>query len=86
MQYRIEIKPKAIKFLKTLPQNDKLKIEYRINELSKNPRNDQVVKLSGKDPDQYRTRQGNYRIVFSIHDEKLIVEVIEIAHRNDAYK
>lgn len=86
MQYKIEIAPRALKFLKTIPQTDKQKIEAKIQDLSKNPRSDQVIKLSGKDTDHYRARQGNYRIVFSIHDEKLIIEIIEIDHRKDVYK
>ncbi len=86
MQYKVEIKPVALKFLKTVPQADKQKIESKITALSKNPRNDQVIKLSGKEPAQYRARQGNYRIVFSIHDATLVIEIIEIDHRKDVYK
>ncbi len=86
MQYQVELKPKAVKFLNSVPKGDKEKIEQRIVELSKNPRNEQVIKLSGVKPDQYRARQGDYRILFTICDKKLIVEVIDIKHRQDAYK
>jgi mRNA interferase RelE/StbE len=86
MQYKVEIRPRALKFLKTIPIADKERIETKIKELSTNPRNETVIKLSGKDPAQYRARQGNYRIVFSICDLKLIIEVIEIDHRKDVYK
>ena len=86
MQYKIEIRPRAIKFLKTIPTTDKERIETKIKELSKNPRNESVIKIAGKDPDQYRARQGDYRILFSIIEHKLVVEVIDIAHRKDAYK
>lgn len=86
MQYSVELKPKALKFLKSLPKDDKERIEKRLLELSKNPRNESVIKLSGKDPEQYRARQGDYRILFMILDHKLVVEVIDIVHRKDAYK
>lgn len=86
MTYKIEYRPKAIKFLNSVPKSDKERIENRIKELSKNPRNEQVIKLSGVKPDQYRARQGDYRILFTICDEKLIVEVIDIKIRQDAYK
>ncbi len=43
-------------------------------------------RLSGVKPDQYRARQGDYRILFTICDEKLIVEVIDIKNRQDAYR
>lgn len=86
MQYKIEFRPRVLKFLKTIPQSDKERIESKIQELAKNPRNEHVIKMSGKDPEQYRARQGNYRIVFSIHDNQLLVEIIEIDHRKDVYK
>lgn len=86
MNYRIELRPKAVKFLNTVSKNDKEKIERRIEELSQNPRNEHVVKLSGIKPDQYRARQGDYRILFTICDHRLIVDVIDIKTRQDAYK
>ena len=86
MQYKVEIKPSAHKFLKSLPSHDKQKIETKIIELSKNPRNEQVIKLTNVKPDTYRARQGYYRIKFHIHDDILVVEVIDIDHRKDIYK
>jgi mRNA interferase RelE/StbE len=86
MQYRVELRPKVVKFLGTIPTVDSQRIQDRIKELSTNPRQDGVIKLSGKDPAQYRVRQGNYRILFTIFDELLLVEVIEINHRKDAYR
>lgn len=86
MQYSVELKPKAVKFLKSVSKEDKDRIEKRLLDLSKNPRNESVIKLSGKDPEQYRARQGDYRILFMIIDHKLVVEVIDIVHRKDAYK
>jgi mRNA interferase RelE/StbE len=86
MQYKIEYKPKAVKFLNSVSEDDKERIQKRISELAVNPRNESVIKLSGIKPNQYRARQGNYRILFTICDEKLIVEVIDIKNRQDAYK
>lgn len=86
MPYQVEIKPKALKVLKSIPRDDNERIIDRIKELSVNPRNDHVIKLSGFQVDTYRARQGDYRIFFTICDDKLIVEVIEIKHRKDAYK
>lgn len=86
MPYKIEYRPKAVKFLNTVSKEDKDRIQNRISELSVNPRNEQVIKMSGVKPDQYRARQGDYRILFTICDQKLIVEVIDIKNRQDAYK
>jgi len=85
MQYQVEIKPKALKVLKSLPKGDNERIIDRIKELSVNPRNEHVIKLSGKKQDTYRARQGDYRIFFTICDDKLVIEVIEIKNRQDAY-
>lgn len=58
----------------------------RINKLSENPRNEDVIKLTNVKPDAYRTRQGNYRIVFHIIDHDLLVDVIEIDNRKNVYR
>ncbi|MGB6640682.1 MAG: type II toxin-antitoxin system RelE/ParE family toxin, partial [Thermoanaerobaculia bacterium] len=41
-------------------------------------------KLSGQD--RYRVRQGEYRIVYSVEDEELIVYVVKVGHRKDVYQ
>lgn len=71
MQYSVELRPKAIKFLKSIPKTDKEKIEQRLLELSRNPRNENVIKLSGIKPDRYRARQVDYRILFFNHRRKI---------------
>lgn len=85
MPYQIELKPKALKFLKTLPKLDNERVLERIRDLSINPRNEHVIKMSGFKQETYRARQGDYRIFFTIHDNKLVVEIIDIKNRQDAY-
>ena len=82
--YKIFIKPSAKKELESLPQSDLSKIVEKIKNLSSDPRPYGAEKLSGED--KYRIRQGNYRIVYSIEDDKLIVIVVKIGHRRDVYK
>ena len=82
--YKIFIKPSAKKELKSLQQNELNKIVEKIKNLSINPRPHGAEKLS--DDDKYRVRQGNYRILYTIEDDKLIVIVIKIGHRRDIYK
>ena len=47
------------------------------------PRPDGCIKLSGHE--QYRVRQGNYRILYEIHDRALVITVVKVGHRRDVY-
>jgi mRNA interferase RelE/StbE len=82
--YKILIKASAAKELKSLPKKDVQRITSKIQSLSNEPRPYGCEKLSAQE--RYRIRQGNYRIVYSIEDDKLIVYVIKIAHRRKVYK
>mgnify|MGYP001580816136 FL=1 len=53
--------------------------------LAATPRPKGVKKLTGTD-DLYRIRVGDYRIVYQIHDDRLIVLVVRIGHRRDVYR
>ena len=83
-KYKILIKPSAKKELEKLPKKDLQKIVIKIQDLSIEPRPAGCEKLSGDD--KYRIRQGNYRIVYSIEDNELVVFVIKIGHRRDIYR
>ncbi|HAN17181.1 MAG TPA: type II toxin-antitoxin system RelE/ParE family toxin [Bacteroidales bacterium] len=56
-----------------------------IDQFKINPYPKGYKKLKGSDKD-YRVRIGDYRILYSVYDNVLIVEVIKIAHRKDVYK
>ena len=84
VNYKILIKTSAAKELKRLPRKDVQRITSKIQSLSNDPRPYGCEKLSAQE--RYRIRQGNYRIVYSIEDDKLIVYVIKITHRSEAYK
>lgn len=83
-KYRIEIKKSAIKELNAIPKKDLKKIVFEIISLSDNPRPKECIKLSGGE--RYRIRHGNYRILYSIEDEILVVYVVKIGHRKDVYR
>jgi mRNA interferase RelE/StbE len=51
----------------------------------KNARPSGCVKLAGE-PDLYRVRVGNYRIIYQVDDPKLVVLVLSIAHRREIYR
>lgn len=82
--YNIKIKPSAVKDLKKLPKKDRQRIVLQINALSEDPRPMGCEKLSGNK--KYRIRQGNYRILYHIEDQILVVIVVRIRHRKDVYR
>jgi len=81
--YEIELKLSAAKELKSLQKKELQRTIEAIQALSKNPRPNGCKKLSGEE--KYRIRIGNYRILYQIEDEKLIVYVVKIGHRKDVY-
>lgn len=83
-KYKIEFKKTAVKELKSIPDKDIKKIITKIKLLEENPRPNGCIKLTGKE--QYRIRQRNYRILYSIEDDRLIIFVVKIAHRKNVYR
>lgn len=83
-KYKIEIKESAVKELNSIPKKDLKKIVQKIRSLSDNPRPNGCVKISGQE--RYRIRQGDYRILYSIENEILVVYVIKIGHRKEVYR
>ncbi len=84
-QYRVLIKPSAVKEIEAVPRKkDRQRIVKRIEQLGDEPRPAGCQKLSGHD--RYRIRQGQYRIVYGIEDDKLIVYVVKVGHRKDVYR
>jgi len=83
-KYKITIKKSAAKELADIPKKDLPKIVKRIQTLAQNPRPHGSQKLSRKE--EYRVRQGNYRIVYSVDDKVLAVDVVKIGHRREVYR
>ena len=82
--YSILIKKKAEKQLAALPLGIADRIASAINELAENPRPAGNKKLQGY-VNVYRIRVSNYRIIYSVEDAVLTVEVIKIGHRQNVY-
>ena len=82
--YNLLIKPSAVRELEVIPRRDRLRIVKKIHGLAGDPRPPGCEKLSGQE--QYRLRQGRYRIVYSISDREKSVVVVKIAHRREAYR
>jgi mRNA interferase RelE/StbE len=85
-EYELRITAAAAKELDSLPRKkDRQAVVDRILALAREPRPEGCVKLSGR-AHLYRVRQGRYRIVYAIEDERLVVIVIRIADRKEVYR
>ena len=85
-RYRVELKPAAAKALAKVPRKDRERIARRIDALADNPRPHQVEQLGGQSEVVYRIRAGNYRVLYQVADDVLLVLVVRIADRKDAYR
>lgn len=82
--YRIVIKKSAAKEIERIAKNDRIRIIEKIKSLAQNPHPTGSKKLSGQE--KYRMRQGNYRILYQIIDDELIINVVKVGHRQDVYR
>ncbi len=83
--YRVEFARPALKEFEALPRQAQERIAPRITALAEDPRPRGVEKLKGQS-DQYRIRVGSYRVIYTIEDDRLIVTVVRVADRRDAYR
>ena len=84
-RWQVVIHRKAEKVLKRLTGETLGRILHAIRDLAGNPRPDGVKKLIGY-KNLYRIRVGNWRIIYAIEDDKLIVLVLEVSPRGGAYR
>jgi len=85
MRCKIVFSKSAEKELFKLPDIEIGRILEKIKSLSLNPTPTDVQKLKGK-INLWRIRSGNYRIIYSIVEEKITIEIIRIRHRKDSYR
>lgn len=84
--YRILIKKSAAKELEAIAgKKDRERIARRILALAEDPRPPGVEKLSGTN-EKYRIRQGDFRILYEIQDDVLMVYVVRIGDRKEVYR
>lgn len=87
MKYQVQITDKTLKKLEKLPKREKGRIIEAIDSLVEDPRPDGCKKLKGNiTPIHYRIRAGNYRVVYSVQDDVLLILVVEVGHRKDVYR
>lgn len=82
--YAVEFKNSAVKELKKLPKQHSFRILKAIDKLALNPKLGNVRPMVGMP--NWRLRVGDYRVIYSIYENKLTIFIIRIRHRKDAYK
>lgn len=82
--YEIEFVKSAQKELNKLPPSIRLRIAKAIYLLSTDPRKGNVRPMVGSK--SWRLRVGDYRVVYDIYDNKLVILIIRIRHRKEAYR
>lgn len=83
-RYRIELRPAAIKALRKLDPQVRHRIQGAISLLAQDPRPPGARALQGRPG--LRVRIGNYRIIYTIDDDVLLIVVVRLGHRRDVYR
>ena len=82
--YRVLLRKSAAGELDRLAGKDLERVVRRIQGLAADPRPRGCEKLSAQE--QYRVRQGDYRILYSVDDAEREVVVVKIGHRGEVYR
>jgi len=85
LAYEVRIKPSASREIRKLSKRVQSGIIVALEALAVDPRPHGVRKLTAAD-DLYRVRVGDYRVIYQVRDEDLLVLVVKVAHRRDAYR
>ncbi len=81
----MEFRPAVLKSMKRLPKKELRKIKKKIDGLAENLPDPATTKMKGNNP-FHRVRTGNYRIVYQILENRLVILVVKVGHRKDVYK
>ena len=85
MPYRILFKPAAQRQFRKLPRDIQRQLAPKIDVLAEDPRPSGIKKLSRAES-LYRLRSGNFRIVYEIQDDMLIVLIMKVGDRKSVYR
>jgi mRNA interferase RelE/StbE len=83
--YAVRFHPSAARELEKLEAGTRRRLARAVERLADDPRGGGATKLRGAD-DLWRLRVGDYRVIYQIRDAVLLVLVIRVRHRRDAYR
>lgn len=85
MVYSVEFRPAVLRSLKKCPKKDLRRIKKRIEDLAGNLPDPTSTKMKGNN-NFHKVRVDDYRIIYEIHDDILVILVVKIGHRKDVYR
>lgn len=83
MAFKVSLKKQALKALQDINEPYYSNIKKAIYNLADNPRPSGYKKLKGRNG--YRIRVSDYRIIYDIFDDILLIDIINLGHRKDIY-
>jgi mRNA interferase RelE/StbE len=85
MTYAVRVAPSAQRQLRKLDPAARRRVQAAIELLGADPRPPRATRLVGG-AGEWRVRTGDYRIIYEIHDEEVVVLVLRVGHRRDVYR
>jgi mRNA interferase RelE/StbE len=85
LSHRIEVKRSAAKALKKVPKAERKRIIDKINFLAKSLPSPDITKMKGNNP-FHKVRVGDYRIIYEVQEDVLLILIVKIGHRKDIYR
>jgi len=85
MRYKIVINSKTEKMLSKIEKSIAVRIRDKIRLLSEHPRPSGMTQLKGYD-NAFRIRVGDYRIIYEIDDDRVLILVVNVGHRREVYR
>ena len=83
-RYRVEVSRPASRQIEALDKTTQARIVTRLEGLEADPRPNAAKKLKGEHA-TWRIRVGDYRIVYTIEDNRLLILVVKVGHRREVY-
>ena len=84
--YRVELSPAAVRQLRRLDAGARGRVQAVIELLADDPRPPAAKPLAGQPAGTLRVRTGDYRVVYEVHDDRLVVLVLAVGHRSSIYR
>ena len=85
MKYSVEFRPFVLKSIKLFPKKNLRRLKKKIDDIAENLPAPHTTKMKG-DNSFHKVRSGDYRIIYEIHDDRLVILVVKIGHRKDVYE